>query len=57
MIKLSAPRERKSAATKISFSAHPQMSLCYRETGFNSREIQEDARPDLHSLGVFSIVK
>lgn len=57
MIILSAPIECKSAVNKIGFSAHSQTSLCYREIGFDSREIQENARPDLHSLGTLSIVK
>jgi len=52
---LSALRERKSAATKIRFSAHPQTSLCHRETGFDSRNVQEDAWPYLRSLGALSI--
>jgi len=41
--------------TKIGFSAHPQTSLCHRETSFNSREMQDNARPDLRSLGALGI--
>jgi len=41
------------ALTKIGFYAHPQTSLCQRETGFDRREMQ-DARPELCSLGALS---
>ncbi|KAE9522366.1 hypothetical protein AGLY_017235 [Aphis glycines] len=40
---LSSERTRRGP-TKIGFSAHPQTSSCRRETGFDNREVQEDAQ-------------
>jgi len=50
---LSAPRKCKSAATKIGFSAHPQTSLCQKETGFDNREMQEDTQNLMARLALF----
>jgi len=40
----SVQRENAPRPTKIGFFAHPQRSSCHRETGFNSREVEEDAQ-------------
>jgi len=40
---VSSERTRRGL-TKIGFSAYPQTSSCHRETGFDSREVQEDAQ-------------